>query len=134
MFKRHLAILTCLTVMLLSFAVNGAPPTVIKTIPVLNDDNVDASISHIHVIFDTEMMDNSWSWTTGGKSKFPEVTAKPFYREDVKEILLPVKLKPNTEYEVWINSNKHQNFKSKSGQPALPFVLIFKTGNSKPID
>jgi len=40
---------------------------------------------------------------------------------------LPVKLEPNKEYVIWINTSNLKNFKDKSGNPALPFKFTFKT-------
>ena len=40
---------------------------------------------------------------------------------------MPVKLEPNKEYEIWINSEKFKNFKDQAGNSSSPFRLVFKT-------
>jgi RNA polymerase sigma-70 factor (ECF subfamily) len=41
--------------------------------------------------------------------------------------VLSVRLKPNSTYAIWINSEKFGNFKDTLGQTAVPYLLVFKT-------
>ena len=47
-------------------------------------------------------------------------------------ILLPanlasVKLEKGRTYVIWLNSEKFENFKDASGNPAVPYLLVFET-------
>jgi hypothetical protein len=102
-------------------------PIVIATFPSNGSADVDPLITEISVTFSEEMQDGNWSWAYTNKSQFPEMTGDPSYTENYTKNTLPVKLEPNKEYEIWINSQKFKNFKDKSGNPAIPFRLVFKT-------
>ena len=102
-------------------------PNVIETFPVTGSTDVDPSISKISVTFDEPMRDGSWSWAYTHKNQFPETNGQPYYMPGHTKNILPVKLKSDTEYEIWINSEKFGNFKDKAGNSATPFRLVFKT-------
>ena len=102
-------------------------PSVIATFPPNGSIDVDASIKEISVTFDEEMMDENWSWAYANKDQFPEMSGQPYYTEKFTKNILPVKLESNKEYEIWINSEKYKNFKDKAGNPAIPFMFVFKT-------
>jgi len=102
-------------------------PSVIETFPVSGSTDVDPSTSEITVTFDEPMKDGNWSWAYTNKDKFPEMTEQPFYKPGHTINILPVKLEPNKEYEIWINSEKFKNFKDLSGNSSTPFRLVFKT-------
>lgn len=104
-----------------------APPVVIKTVPESGAGNVDPTTATIRVKFSKPMQDGSWSWSTAGKETNPEVTGKPKYEKDKRTCVLPVKLQPGQTYAFWLNSQKFRNFKDAGGQPAVPYLLIFKT-------
>jgi hypothetical protein len=74
------------------------PPRVVSTSPTNGSRDVNPSINEISVTFDKETKN-----------------------------VLPVKLEPNKEYIIWINSMKHKNFKDKSGNSSIPFKFTFKT-------
>ncbi|MFB3915151.1 MAG: Ig-like domain-containing protein [Terriglobales bacterium] len=115
---------------LLSFAysvVAAEPPRVIATFPQNGSQDVDPSTTQISVTFNQAMTDKSWSWAYEDKSKFPVTTAKPYYTDGGTKCVLPVKLEPNKEYAIWINTAKFKNFKSASGAPAQPYRLAFRT-------
>ena len=73
------------------------------------------------------MMDGSWSWADGGEDKLPQTTGGPYYTENNTKNVLPVKLEPNKEYVVWVNTASHKDFKDKNGSPATPYRFAFKT-------
>ena len=102
-------------------------PNVIATFPPSGSTEVDSSITEISVTFSEEMQDGNWSWAYTNKSKFPEMIGDPEYTENYTKNTLPVRLEPNKEYEIWINSQQFSNFKDKSGNSAVPFKLVFKT-------
>jgi len=93
----------------------------------IESKNVDPSLSEISVTFNEEMMDQSWSWAYEDKNKFPQITGQAYYSRNNTTNILPVKLEPNKEYVIWINTSNLKNFKDKSGNPALPFKFTFKT-------
>ena len=102
-------------------------PRIVNTVPANGSQEVDPSINAISVTFNEEMMDQNWSWAYTNKNEFPNMTGQPYYTENRTKNVLPVKLEPNKEYVIWLNSQKFQNFKDKSGNPLVPFKLIFKT-------
>ena len=116
-----------------SFLVAGAaetdtvPPKVIGTSPQNHAQNVDPSLKEISVTFDEPMMDNSWSWSYEDRNTFPQMTGQPYYANGGTRCVLPVKLEPNKEYVVWINTVKFRNFRDRAGNPAEPYKLTFRT-------
>lgn len=103
-------------------------PMVIETFPATGSTDVDPSVNEISVTFNEPMQDGNWSWAYTYKEKFPEMTGQPYYQPGLTKNLLPVKLEPGKEYEIWINSEKFRNFKDLVGNSATPFRLVFKTG------
>mgnify|MGYP001185099050 CR=1 FL=1 len=131
---RKFSIFTCFALSVVGIAraaddvsLQTAPPVVVKTLPEAGKDQIDASLAAIEVTFSKKMRDGSWSWSTVSKDSFPEVTGKPHYQLDKRTCVLPVRLKPGTTYAIWVNSEKFGNFKDANGQPALPYLLVFKT-------
>ncbi len=104
------------------------PPEVIASFPERGATNVDASITEIWVQFNEPMMENSWSWCYEAMGRFPETYGKPRYEENNTKNVLPVQLKPNTAYVIWINMNQYNNFRDQSGNPLKPWRFPFETG------
>jgi hypothetical protein len=73
------------------------------------------------------MQDENWSWAMFSKESVPEMAGKPRFTEDKRTCVLPVRLQPGKTYAVWVNSEKHRNFKDSGGQPALPYLMVFRT-------
>ncbi|MGK7873750.1 MAG: Ig-like domain-containing protein [Xenococcaceae cyanobacterium] len=129
MFRKTLLVLT---LVLMTFGVACAkkdttPPRVVKTFPQNESQEVDPSLEEIAVVFNEEMMDQNWSWAYEDKNKFPQITGQAYYTENNTKNILPVKLEPNKEYVIWINTSQFKNFKDKSGNSAVPFKFTFKT-------
>jgi hypothetical protein len=103
-------------------------PRVISTSPANGAPNVDPKLAEISVTFSRPMMDKSWSWCYEDKNKFPQIIGQPKYMDNFTKNIITVKLEPNKEYVIWINTSKIKNFKDKTGTPAVPYKLIFKTG------
>ena len=103
------------------------PPRVVSTSPQNGSMDVDPSLKEISVTFNEAMQDGNWSWVYEDKNTFPQIVGQAYYTEDMKTNVLPVKLEPNKEYVIWINSEKSTNFKDKSGNSAFPFKFTFKT-------
>jgi RNA polymerase sigma-70 factor (ECF subfamily) len=103
------------------------PPVVVNTVPEAGAAEVDPSLAEIKATFSKDMTDGNWSWSTLDPQHFPEMTGKPRYLEDMRTCVLPVKLQPGKTYAIWLNSEKFRNFKDSAGQPAVPYLLVFKT-------
>jgi hypothetical protein len=104
----------------------SSPPAVIKTAPEAGASEVDASLTEIRITFSKAMQDGAWSWAMASQQSFPEMAGKPRY-DDARTCVLPVKLQPGRTYALWINTQKLLNFKDARGQPAVPYLLVFKT-------
>jgi hypothetical protein len=102
-----------------------AAPKVISTFPP-TDSVVPAGIQQISVTFDRPMSE-SWSFVTGGEKSFPQIDGGPSLSDDKRTISVPVKLRPNSSYVVWLNSDRYQNFKDEQGRSATPYRLSFTT-------
>ena len=103
------------------------PPRVVSTFPQNGSVEVDPSLNEISVAFNEEMRDGNWSWVYEDKSTFPQIVGQAYYTDGMTKNVLPVKLEPNKEYVIWINSAKYKNFKDISGNSAFPFKFTFKT-------
>ena len=79
-------------------------PRVVDTSPPNGSQDVDPSTDEISGTFNEEMMDQSWSWAYTNKNDFPEMTGQPHYTNNYTRNVLPVKMEPNKEYIIWINS------------------------------
>ncbi len=108
-------------------SLNSAPPVVVKTMPEAGADGINPKLNEIKVTFSKKMQDGSWSWSTFSKDTFPTTTGDPKYLADKRTCVLPVKLEPGKTYAIWVNSEKFTNFKDSDGQPAVPYLLVFKT-------
>ena len=105
----------------------SAPPVVVRTVPEAGAGDVDPGTKEIRVTFSRPMQDGSWSWSTASKETFPQTTGTPRYLEDRRTGVLPVKLEPGRTYAIWLNSQRFRNFKGANGEPAVPYLLVFKT-------
>ena len=107
------------------------PPRVVRTVPENGAQSVDAATTELHFTFDQPMATKrGYSFVImGNKSMFPEVAGKPRWISDTT-IVLSVKLKPDREYSLGINSKHHQNFRGINGLPAVPYPISFYTAPS----
>jgi len=114
-------------------AMSASIPQIIHTNPTALANDVDPSLDKITVLFNTKMMDQSWSWTGGGDT-YPQTTGKPSYDETKTICTLPVKLEPGKVYWVGINSPSYKNFQTVGHEPAKRYVILFatKTADGKP--
>ncbi|PJZ70602.1 hypothetical protein CH373_06555 [Leptospira perolatii] len=103
------------------------PPKVISTIPENGSQTVDPNLNEIVIVFNEPMLDQSWSWAYKDPKLFPKLNGQPKYDSNRTKNLLPVKLEPNKQYEIWLNTEQFQNFRDKAGNPLVPYVLKFKT-------
>ena len=101
-------------------------PRVVSMSPENNARAVSPRTTALVVTFDVPM-GAGFSWTGGGET-FPEGTGKPYWSSDSKTCTLPVRLKPNWNYRLGLNSPSHRNFRSASGKELTPMVWTFTTG------
>ena len=104
-----------------------APPVVVSTFPISGDDSVDVSLTEISVTFSKPMLDRSWSFSQADDETAPELVGEPSFDADLRTCTVPVSLEPGRTYALWLNSENFQNFKDASGEPSIPYLLIFKT-------
>jgi len=105
----------------------GIPgPRVVQTVPASGSADVDTSVREIRVTFDADMRPHSWSWVQVDEDSYPDTRGKPYY-DDHRTCVLPVKLKPGTEYVVWINGGRFDNFRGVDGRAAKPYEIRFRT-------
>ena len=109
-----------------SGVLSSVQPVVVSTEPARGDTDVDPALTEIRVTFNKEMVDGNWSWCETDEP-YPETTGPPYYMEGHKTCVLPVKLEPETEYVLWINSENYRNFKDTHGLRAVPYALYFTT-------
>lgn len=133
MFKKYALVIAAVLLVFVSLT-NGYTaekdnllPKVISTSPQNAAKDVDPSLNEISVTFNEPMMDKSWSWSYEDKNKFPQMTGEPYYKDNYTKCVLPVRLEPNKEYVIWINTARFKNFKDKAGNPAEPYRFTFKT-------
>ena len=113
-----------------SAVVEAFPPVVVRTFPTSGDQGVDPSIREIRVTFSKEMMTHEmWSFVYARPAAFPKIAGQIHYLEDKRTCVLPVSLEPGKTYGVWINSEEHTSFRDTYQNPAVPYLLIFKTRN-----
>ena len=110
--------------------VESMPPSVVKTVPMCGDTKVPATTKQISVTFSKDMMTKQmWSWCMQSPNTFPGISNKAGikYLADKRTCVLPVNLKPNKTYVIWINTQKNNAFRDAKGNSAIPYLLVFKT-------
>jgi len=109
-------------------AQNSSSPRVVKTSPETGDMAVDPSIKEITVTFNEDMMtDNMWSWAMASKETFPKINGQVHYLDDKRTCVAPVKLESGKTYVIWFNSQQYNAFRDVDNNPAIPYLLEFKT-------
>jgi hypothetical protein len=101
-------------------------PKVVSIAPPNGSTNVDANLQTIEVVFDRPMRDGSWSMCGAGPHH-PETVDKPHYEADHKTWKVAVKLKPDWDYEFWLNAGQYQGFQSEDGVPLQSVQVSFTT-------
>jgi len=105
----------------------SVPPVIVHTMPESGAAGVDPALSEIRITFSEPMRGGGWSWAKWDDGSFPIMTGQARFLEDERTCVLPVRLQPGKVYALWLNSEHHQNFKNRSGQSAIPYLLIFET-------
>src|SRR5258706_6243928 len=113
------------TLLLLSGRLEAAAPKFVTSTVEDGQDDVDPGVTEIRVTFDQAMNQTSWS-VVGGGPTFPEMIGKPRWADE-KTIVIGVKLQPDHEYRLSLNSDTFHGFRSRSGEAAAPQPMAFKT-------
>jgi RNA polymerase sigma-70 factor (ECF subfamily) len=101
------------------------PPAVIELSPANGDTAVSPNTTELLVHFDRKMRPTTaWGNVDG---RFPELTGKPYWREDSMTCVLPVKLTPGKDYVLSLNDARFVDFESAEGVPLLPVRYTFST-------
>jgi hypothetical protein len=102
-------------------------PKIVKLTPANGVKNVSPKLKELRVTFDVPMGDG-FSWCGDGP-QFPKIQKgkHPFWTDGGKTCVMPVKLEPGVEYQIWLNSESHKNFQSAGGVPLEPVAYTFKT-------
>lgn len=102
-------------------------PKIVSMKPPMGSQDVSPDVKDLRVTFSVPM-GGGFSWTGGGP-QFPTGPEgkKPFWTEDHKTCVLPVELKPNSQYRLGLNSPSYKGFQSAGGVPLAPVVYTFKT-------
>ena len=102
-------------------------PRVVKLSPPNGAQDASPKLKELRVTFNVPMGEG-FSWCSDGP-KFPkgQEGKRPFWTGGGKTCVLPVKLEPGVEYEIWLNSESHKNFQSAGGVPLEPVHYTFKT-------
>jgi RNA polymerase sigma-70 factor (ECF subfamily) len=108
-------------------SLESAPPVVVRTVPMAGGAGVDPALTEIRVTYSKPMQDDSWSWCIWNEENYPETIGKPRYLSDGCTCVLPVNLKPDKFYAIWLNNDKFKRFTDTNGKPAVPYLLTFST-------
>ena len=106
---------------------SAVPPKVIKTTPENGQQNVDPTLKQIRIRFNQDMNRGGYSITGGGPT-FPKTIGKSRWINK-RTFVMPVRLKPNHNYQLSANSMSHKNFKNQRGEPAVVYPIRFRTGS-----
>jgi len=109
-------------------SVKTMPPSVVKTVPVAGDMAVDPALKEISVTFSKDMKTNRmWAVCQISKETYPQVAGQIHYLSDQRTCVVPVKLEADKTYVLWFNRGQFNSFRDKENNPAVPYLLVFKT-------
>jgi hypothetical protein len=101
-------------------------PKVVAMTPANGQQDVDPALKALVITFDRPMQDGMWA-VVGGGEHFPKTTGKPSYDKARKVLTVPVELKPDWDYELWLNRGKYDSFRSEDGEVLASVKVTFKT-------
>ena len=113
-------------------SIQTMPPSVVKTVPQAGDAEVDPSLKAIRVTFSKDMLtDRMWAVCQISKETFPKTGKSIHYLEDKRTCVVPVTLEPEKTYVLWFNRGGFNSFRDTGNNPAVPYLLVFRTGKAK---
>jgi len=101
------------------------PPRVVGAVPDHGDAGVDPSLSELWISFDQDM--GTGTSICGGGPTFPKITGKPRW-VSTRELVVPISLETGRRYEMSINCQSFQNFRSAVGEACEITPVWFTTG------
>jgi hypothetical protein len=102
-------------------------PKIVSLVPADGARDVDPNDSAIVITFDRAMKDKAWG-VMRRNGNMPEITGDVFYDASRRVFTIPVKLEPNTDYTVGLNSENALAFQDEKGNPLVPTTFRFTTG------
>jgi serine/threonine protein kinase len=114
----------------ISLFLTEQPPVVVETFPVSGAREVPPGETEIRVRFSKPMTDGLWSWSSAWENSKPEYLGKPHFLDDHRTCVVKVRLEPGKTCGWWLNSEQFKNFTDRSGQAAVPYLLIFETAKN----
>ena len=103
-------------------------PVILEMSPANGATGVDPRTTELRVTFSVPMA-GGFSWTGGGPDYPPAPKGQgPRWTEDQRTCVRPVRLEPNRQYRLGLNSPSHKNFQSAAGVPLDPISCTFRTG------
>ena len=117
------------------FTVEAIAPSVVRTVPQAGQTDIDPSLDKITVTFSKNMMtERMWAVVQVSKEHFPKIreTEKGIhYLDDERTCVVPVELEPDHTYVLWFNKGKFNSFRDTNNNPAVPYLLVFRTKKSE---
>ena len=108
------------------------PPSVVKTVPQAGDMEVDPTLKEISVTFSKDMLtDRMWSLCQVTPETFPKTGKDIRYLPDRRTCVIPVTLEAEKTYAVWFNQGRFESFRDTRNNPAVPYLLVFRTGKAR---
>lgn len=111
----------------------AAPPIVLSTLPMNNQNNVDVNLDIISITFDKEMMQsfsyNSDYWPYDS-DRYWSSDKKVFY---IKRKNSQFELPGQTTFTFTLNPIGYPEFRDTAGEYLEPYTFSFKTGNNSPL-
>ena len=102
-------------------------PSVVMTVPLSGDTEVNPDLQEITVAFSKDMMtDRMWSVCQISEEHYPKKRKDLYYKDD-RTFVFPVRLEPGKTYVMWFNPGQYNSFRDVNGNPAVPYQLVFKT-------
>ena len=101
-------------------------PSIAKSVPAMDAENVDATLKAIRIVFDRDMeaghtlKRGSQGWPTWGDSSW----------QDKRTFVSEVILRPGTTYEIWLNGDTGNGFCSTAGAALRPVCWRFTTAGA----
>lgn len=108
------------------------PPVVVQAVPESGRPDVDPGLTEIRVTFSEPMQADRGSLETVAPGCDPEITGTPHFLGDQRTFVLPVRLEAGRVYGLWINSTGLRHFTDQAGEPALPYLWVFRTRDPAP--
>ena len=109
-------------------AAQARRPFVVRTEPASESQDVPPGVIEIKVTFSEDMDGKSFSYVNSMAGQTMKFISEPVLQPDRRTFVIKAQLDPGKVYATWLNTARHTSFRSASGEPAVPYLLVFKTG------